>query len=206
MSKPAAPLRLDDFVERELASLASYGETVDAAAARFGCSVRTAERAVARVRRRWAEVAESEFAARRGRFRAQVEHAWRLALAAGDFRAVAQLARVLADVEGLRAPAKVEHSGTVNHRPVAAMSPQEREREIAVLLAKRQAALEAGQVPLEYAAAVVSAGAAAAGDLDKDDEDDEDDKWADALPVARPRKRGPTNTKRGKPRKRRAVH
>lgn len=140
--------RLDDFVERSLAALMSYGEVVDAAVAEFGCDERTVTRAIARVRERWMQAEASTVAERRAKFRAELEHAWAKALAAGDYRAIAVMARTRADIEGIKTPKEHKHSGTVNHRPVAAMSPQERRRELEILLAKRAAELGGKPMPV----------------------------------------------------------
>lgn len=136
--------RLDDFVEKMLASLHSYSETVDLAVFEFGCDERTVTRSIARVREKWMAAEASTVVERRAKFRAELEHAWQGALAAGDYRAIAVMSRTRADIEGIKAPKETKHSGTVNHRPVPAMSPQERDREIQVLLAKRQAELSSG--------------------------------------------------------------
>jgi hypothetical protein len=135
-------VRLDDFVEERLAAMDSYGEVVDAGVKKFKCSDRTVMTAIARVRQKWRTAEQSTVEERRAKFRAELEYAWKRALVEGDYRAIAVMAKVRADVEGIKAPKKVEHGGTVNLRPVAAMSPEERRREIEILLAKR-----AGAVP-----------------------------------------------------------
>lgn len=140
-------VRLDDFVQKSLGSMMSYSETVDAAVVEFDIDERTAQRSIARVRDLWRQASAASVDERRAKFLGELEHAWRQALIAGDYRAVAVMARTRADVEGIRAVKKVEHGGTLNLRPVAAMSPEERRREIAILLAKRQAALGAGAPP-----------------------------------------------------------
>lgn len=139
--------RLDDYVQKLLGGMMSYGEVVDYSMQEFGCDERTVTRAIARVRAGWQQAAGAGIDERRAKFLAELEHAWRGALAVADYRAIAVMARTRADVEGIKAPKKVDHSGTINHRPVAALSPQEREREIALLLAKRQAALGPGKTP-----------------------------------------------------------
>jgi hypothetical protein len=131
--------RLDDFVGKMLASMMSYGETVDYAIDKFGCDERTVTRAIARVRQGWQQSAAASVDERRARFLAELEHAWKSALQMGDYRAIAVMARTRADVEGIKAVKKVEHSGVLGLRPVAAMSPEERRREIDVLLAKQKA-------------------------------------------------------------------
>lgn len=132
--------RLADFVEACLGSLKSYGETIDAAMEKTGCSERTAAKAIAAARARWKEAGTSTVDERRDKLRAQIEHAWRKALEAEDFRAIAVMARTLADIEGVKAPKQVVHGGILGLRPVAALSPAEREKELAELLAKRGAA------------------------------------------------------------------
>ena len=156
--KQYAP-RLDDFVEQMLGRLHSYGEVVDAAMEEFGCAERTVTTAIARVRERWKQVEAATVLERRATFRAELRQAWRDAAAAGDYRAIAVMARTRADVEGIKAPKETKHSGTVNHhhRPVAAMSPAERQRELAILLAKRQAELGGGTSTGSAIAALPSA-------------------------------------------------
>lgn len=148
--------RLDDFVAKLLASMMSYGEVVDSALTEFDCDERTVTRAIARVRQSWQQSAAASVDERRARFLAELEHAWKMALGEGDYRAIGVMARTRADVEGLKAPKQVDHrhGGTINHRPVAAMAPQERQREIDILLAKRQAAIAAGEPPVIDAVAV----------------------------------------------------
>jgi len=137
---PKVTPNLDDYLEHGLAAMTPYGELVDAACAEFGLSERGITKAIARVRERWMRTEQTTVEERRAKFRAELEHAWREALLAGDFRAIAQMAKVRADVDGIRAPRKVEVGGTLGLRPVAAMNPREREVEIATLLAKRAAA------------------------------------------------------------------
>lgn len=148
--------RLDDYVMKLLGAMMSYGEVVDYAQSEFDCDERTVTRAIARVRAGWQQAAGASIDERRAKFLAELEHAWKGALGERDYRAIAVMARTRADVEGIKAPKKVDHSGTINHRPVAALAPQERQREIDVLLAKRQAALGAGAPPIIDAVAVVS--------------------------------------------------
>jgi hypothetical protein len=147
--KQYAP-RLDDFVEQMIGGLRSYGEIVDIAMAEFGCAERTVTTAIARVRERWKALEAATVIERRSEFRGRLLHAWRGALAEGDYRAIAVMARTLADIEGIKAPKETKHThgGTVSHRPVAAMSPQERQRELEILLAKRQAELGTGAAAL----------------------------------------------------------
>jgi hypothetical protein len=156
--------RLDDFVEEMLASLHSYSQVVDHAMAKFGCDERTVTRAIARVREKWKQVEANTVVERRARFRAELEHAWRCALKAGDYRAIAVMARTRADIEGIKAPKEMKHTGTIHHRPVAAMSPQERQRELEILLAKRQADL--GGNPTAVIPALAAMPAATADELE----------------------------------------
>lgn len=139
--------RLEDFVQKLLGNMMSYGEVVDFAMDKFGCDERTVTRAIARVRQGWRQAASASVEERRAKFLGELEHAWRMALAEGDFRAIAVMAKTRADVEGIKAAKQVQVNGTINHRPVAAMAPQERQREIDLLLAKRQAALGPGKTP-----------------------------------------------------------
>lgn len=140
--------RLDDYVEEHLAGMHSYSQVTDLAMKEFECSERTVTMAIARVRAKWHELDGATVMERRSRFRAELEYAWKRALQAGDYRAIAVMSKTRADVEGIRAMKKVEHGGIVGLRPVAAMSPQEREREIEILLAKRRGVLEAGGKPV----------------------------------------------------------
>lgn len=132
--------RLDETIEALLASKVPPGEVVDTVVWKFGITERGAWKAIARVRRSWAEAEATTVAERRAKFRVEMDHAWRMALIEGDYRAIAQMARTVADVEGIRQPKKVELSGTVGLRPVQAMNPREREVEIAKLLADRELA------------------------------------------------------------------
>lgn len=159
--------RLDDYVQKLLGGMMSYSEVTDYAMAEFGCDERTVTRAIARVRAQWQQAAGASIEERRAKFLGELEHAWRGALATGDYRAIAVMARTRADVEGIKMPKKVEHGGTVHHRPVAAMAPQEREREIAILLAKRQAALGPGAQPVIDVMSVEAPPSSDAGDVDQ---------------------------------------
>jgi len=132
--------RLVEQVEEWLASGKSFTETVDLCVAATGCHPSTAASAIGMVRARWKAADEATIEDRRARFKARIEHAWNKALDAGDFRAIAVLARTLADVEGVRAPKEVKLSGSVGVRPVAAMTPEERRKEIEELTARRAAA------------------------------------------------------------------
>jgi uncharacterized glyoxalase superfamily metalloenzyme YdcJ len=140
--------RLDDVVERMLASMSTYGEVVDHCVQEFEIHERTVATAIARVKASWKEAEASTVEERRAKFRAELEHAWKMALAEGDYRAIAVMARTRADIEGIKASKKVEHGGVIGLRPVAVMSPAERRHEIAVLLAKQQAALGPGSAPV----------------------------------------------------------
>lgn len=138
--------RLIDVVADWLAENRSYSEVVDLAVEATGCSPSTAKRAIVKARERWAVLAVVDPVADRRRFLSRLDMDWRGASAAGDFRASSQIARTYADVAGFRATVKIEHSGTVGLRPVAALSPDERRAEIAALQAKQ---LAAGGVPMD---------------------------------------------------------
>ena len=141
-----------------LAAKVPPGEVVDTVVFRFSISERGAWKAIARVRESWKHAEGTTVAERRAKFRVEMDHAWRMALAEGDYRAIAQMAKTVADVEGIKAPKKVEVSGSLGLRPVAAMTLREREIEIAKLLAQREEAhgrpaLPPGSSPLELAEA-----------------------------------------------------
>jgi hypothetical protein len=157
--------RLDDFVAKLLGVMMSYGEVVDHAMNEFDCDERTVTRAIARVRQGWQQASSASVDERRAKFLGELEHAMRGAIATSDYRALAVMFKTRADVEGIRAVKKVEHGGTINHRPVAAMAPQERQREIDVLLAKRQAAIAGGATPIIDTTAV-EAPSSLDGDVD----------------------------------------
>lgn len=136
--------RLEDFVESRLAAFRSYSQVLDDAAEwgleNFGVAPnwRTVARAIAEVRKRWVMAERETVEQRRAGFRAQIHEYIKRAEASGDYRAVAVMLRTLADVEGVKAPKRVEHGGTVRH--VAAMTVGERDAEIQALLEKRAAA------------------------------------------------------------------
>jgi hypothetical protein len=132
--------RLVDVVADWLAEGKSYVEVTDLAVAATGCHPRTATRAIAEVRKRWKDAGQTTVEDRRDRFRARLELVWNRALEDGDYRAIAVMARTLADIEGIKAAKEVRLSGEVGLKPVAAMSPEERRREIAALQAKQLAA------------------------------------------------------------------
>jgi hypothetical protein len=159
--------RLDDFVAKLLGNMMSYGEVVDYAMDKFGCDERTVTRAIARVRAGWQQASAASVDERRAKFLGELEHAMRGAIAAADYRALAVMFKTRSDVEGIRSVKKVELGGTVGLRPVAAMSPQERERELQILIAKRQAALGPGKTPAIVDAVAVER--AAAPELDAGD-------------------------------------
>lgn len=131
---------LDEAIEQMLAAKVPPTEVVDSVIINFEVNESAAWKAIARVREKWKQTEGTTVAERRAVFRAELSEAWRQSLIAGDFRAVAQMARTVADVEGIRAPKRVEMSGTLGLRPVAAMTPREREIEIAKLTAERDKA------------------------------------------------------------------
>lgn len=111
----------------------------------------TAKNWRAEVMRRWAVEDAEMRPARKDAWRARLEKLYRellekaadpkqsstaMAILYGEAIKVMKIAIVM---DGLTAPVKVEHSGRVD---VQAMGPLEREKEIAALLAKREAALK----------------------------------------------------------------
>ncbi len=132
--------RLDETIERQLAAKVPPGEVVDDVVYKFGITERGAWLAIERVRRSWRQAEASTVESRRAQFRAEMAYAWREALVDRDWRAIAQMGRVVADVEGIRQARKLEVSGTLGLRPAAALTPREREVEIARLLADRAGA------------------------------------------------------------------
>lgn len=170
--KVVAP-RLEEWVAAELAAMRPTGEIVDLAITEFGCCERTVYEAIGKARERWMAASTAGLEERRGFFLARLDLAWRRATEDRDWRGVASIARAYMDVAGLRAPSKLEHSGEIGVRPVAAMSPEERRAEIALLQAKM---LAAGGIPRDQqavAAVVASSGAIAVEEEEEHEDDDE---------------------------------
>lgn len=136
--KPAPGL--DERIEQLLAAKVPPTEVVDTILINFDVQERAVWSAIARVREKWKQAEATTVEERRAVFRAELSEAWRRALGEGDYRAIASMARTVADVEGIKAPKRVEMSGVLGLRPVAAMTPREREIEIAKLTAERSKA------------------------------------------------------------------
>lgn len=103
------------------------------------------------VMRRWA-IEDAELRpARKDQWRARLEQLYaklqeEAELATGHVKAalyaeVIRVAKLSIVMDGVQSPTIVKHEGQID---VAAMAPHEREQEIATLLAKREAALKAG--------------------------------------------------------------
>lgn len=103
------------------------------------------------VQKRWAQEDAEQRPARKDTWRRRIESQYQKLLEhaeltkselarAAYYAEATKLTKLALIMDGLTAPVKVEHSGTVD---VAALQPHEREREIADLLAKREAALKA---------------------------------------------------------------
>lgn len=103
----------------------------------FTCSLRTLERYRKAVRDRWQQEEVELRPERRAELRAMVRSGYRGAVEAGQYFAAAKFAALLAKMDGLEAPVRVELDAVVS---VAALSPVQRQREIAGLLARREIA------------------------------------------------------------------
>jgi len=140
----AIPLPRLQQVEAWLAAGGGYGEVVRATVREFDVSVRTAERDIAAVYHRWETEEKDERPARRGRMRSELWRRYEAAvLSARDSHhqlAAVQILERLCGLDGLDAPEKVaiRHTDPIAEK-VAAMTPAEREKRIAELLAKRAA-------------------------------------------------------------------
>lgn len=103
------------------------------------------------VARRWAAEDAEQRPARKDVWRSRLEKLYRELLEKADspkmsstaaailYGEAIKVAKIAIVMDGLTAPVKIEHSGSVD---VHAMGPLEREKEIAELLAKREAALK----------------------------------------------------------------
>lgn len=139
--------RLDDWVALKRAAGWSTAEVVDHGTAEFEVDQSTVIRAIVRVRAEDAARAAQLRDVHRADHLARLNLAWRIGVEERDVRGLAMVAKRYQEVQGIEAVKKLEHSGVVGLQPVAAMSPQEREREIQLLMAKRQAALAPGLAP-----------------------------------------------------------
>lgn len=139
--KKKPPTRLQK-VEEWLAAGQTYGVVVESAQTTFGVSHRTAERDIAQVYHRWETEEKDERPARRARMRAELwQRYWAAVGSASDSHMHLSSAKILerlCKLDGLDAPDKlsVHHSDTTGDK-LAAMTPAEREKRIAELLAKR---------------------------------------------------------------------
>ena len=91
------------------------------------------------IREKWATEEEELRPMRRQEFRARVLDTYRLAHQTGNAMAAAATLRVMAKLDGLEAPAKVEITGSID---VRAMTPLQRQEEIERLIAVRAEALD----------------------------------------------------------------
>lgn len=135
-----APLPRLQQVESWLAENRRYGDVRAAAIALFKISPRTAARDIAAIYHRWENEEKDDRPARRGRIRHELWERYESAvLVAGDSHqqlAAARILERLCKLDGLDAPEKfnLQHTST---DLVANMTPAEREKRIAELLAKR---------------------------------------------------------------------
>ena len=103
------------------------------------CTERTLKRYRADIRQRW-DTEEVELRPqRRAEFRAMVRFGFRDSIASRQHIAAAQFAKILAKLDGLEAPARLDINIGIS---VRAMTPMQREAEIMELLAKRREALD----------------------------------------------------------------
>lgn len=100
---------------------------------------RTIQRYMRSVRERWLKEEEEHRPMRRAEFRAMIRNNLEIAWATGNAMAGAATLRVLAKLDGLEAPCKLEISGVLD---VRAMSPLDRQAEIERLLKRRADALD----------------------------------------------------------------
>jgi hypothetical protein len=131
----AAPQRVDAAIDL-LCSGLRYGVVARALAAKFHISERQAQTEIARAYELLAEDEKEARPRRRGKLRSYLWHLARAGAKAGDYRAAVAAAGQLARLDGLDAPAKIEHSGEV--AIADAMTPVQREKRIAELEKLRQ--------------------------------------------------------------------
>ena len=103
-------------------------------------TVRTVERYFRLIRERWKTEEEELRPGRRAQFRAMIMENLRLAWATANPIAGAATLRILAKLDGLEEPTKVEITGGID---VRAMAPHERRDAIDELIAKRARAQKA---------------------------------------------------------------
>lgn len=126
------------WVEQRLVARRPAKEIAMEGATKYSVTERTVYAYMARVRAGWAEANQDNIEQRRERFLGQLAVDRELALEAGDFKAVAALAKTQAQVEGVLAPREIRVAD--GRRPPEAMSPEERRREIEELRARKEGA------------------------------------------------------------------
>ena len=137
-------LKLMVAVEEGLIRGEPSTQLVTRLAAKFKLVERTIWTYVKRVYERWAKEEEELRPMRRAQFRQMVMENFRLSLDSGEPGAGASTLRLLAKLDGLEAPSKVEITGQLN---VKALDPIERRKKIEILMAKRAEALDGTCAP-----------------------------------------------------------
>jgi hypothetical protein len=137
-------MRVAYAIER-LAQAESYRQICAALQARFKVSPRTAERDVGRAYKRVGAALQAEMPHLRGRLADRYLRLSRAAERRKDFASAIRACDSLAKLCGLVAPTKVEVAGPDPEREgVLGLTPAERERRLAELIAKR---VDAGAAP-----------------------------------------------------------
>ena len=108
----------------------------------FSESERTVQRYMARIRKRWAEESAKERPELRAEHRARCLRAFHQARSNGDLRAASSFEVILAKIDGVFEPVRIEVSGRI---AVAALSPMERQHEINELLRRKAEHLDGRQ-------------------------------------------------------------
>lgn len=105
----------------------------------YSLTERTVQRYMRCIRERWMREEEEHRPQRRAEFRAMIRNNLEIAWATANSIGGAATLRLLAKLDGLEAPCKIEISGAVD---VRAMSPLDRQAEIERLLKRRADALD----------------------------------------------------------------
>ena len=109
----------------------------------LGCSRATHQRYRKHIRDRWLQEETELRPLRRAELRAMVRNGYREACENQQFIAASKFAQIMAKMDGLEAPTRIEVDASLS---VQALSPAQRQREIAELLERRAMAFE--RVPL----------------------------------------------------------
>lgn len=125
------------ILEEMMASCVPWQAIVEDLTQRFDVGQPTIHKWSKEIRDRW-EVEEAELRPqRKAMYRARLDALYSRAWRQGDLDICVKVAKLHGDLDGLNAPIRVQHSGVVE---VAALTPDQRRKEIEALLERRRLA------------------------------------------------------------------